>query len=129
MSVAVWHVEKFSNWEDVNEAAAAIGDLRTDGISSPYKNKGGDQKYRKAWTHTCEISQNEFNRVYQCLRLQLEEKATTAEKVLGLAETASLLSTWDKELADHKGTKKTQKQTYYNKSFRDAKNLAGPMTF
>ena len=29
MSVAVWHVEKFSNWEDVNEAAAGIGDLRT----------------------------------------------------------------------------------------------------
>ena len=29
MSVAVWHVEKFSNWEDVNEAAAGIGVLRT----------------------------------------------------------------------------------------------------
>ncbi|KAK9988649.1 hypothetical protein SO802_028888, partial [Lithocarpus litseifolius] len=63
MANVIWHVEKFSYWEDVNEAAAAIGDLQ-----------GGDQKYRKAWTQICEISQNEFNRVYQRLGVQLEEK-------------------------------------------------------
>ena len=40
---------------------------------------------------------------------------------LKLEETASLLSTWDKELVDLKGMEKARKQTY-NKGFRDAEN-------
>ena len=44
------------------------------------------------------------------------------ETELKLAEMASLLSAWDKELANLKGMEKAQKQTYYNKGFRDAKN-------
>ncbi|XP_075673069.1 arginine--tRNA ligase, cytoplasmic-like [Castanea sativa] len=35
---------------------------------------GGEQKDREAWTQICEISRNEFNRVYQRLGVQLEEK-------------------------------------------------------
>ncbi|KAK4601823.1 hypothetical protein RGQ29_011083 [Quercus rubra] len=81
--------EKFSNWEDVNEAA--IGDLqefykeskkrfdsdpdfKERAQKAVVRLQGGEQKYRKAWTQICEISRNEFNRVYQRLRVQLEEK-------------------------------------------------------
>ena len=44
------------------------------------------------------------------------------ETKLKLAETASLFSARDKELANLKGMEKAQKQTYYNKGFRDAEN-------
>ncbi|KAK7860416.1 arginine--tRNA ligase, cytoplasmic isoform X1 [Quercus suber] len=81
--------EKFSNWEDVNEAA--IGDLqefykeskkrfdsdpdfKERAQKAVVRLQGGEQKYRKAWTQICEISRNEFNRVYQRLGVQLEEK-------------------------------------------------------
>ena len=36
--------------------------------------QGGDQKYRKAWTQICEISPNEFNKVYQCLGVPVRGK-------------------------------------------------------
>ncbi|KAL7155466.1 hypothetical protein ABFS83_03G077100 [Erythranthe nasuta] len=36
--------------------------------------QAGEEKYRKAWTDICEISRNEFERVYQRLGIQLEEK-------------------------------------------------------
>ena len=49
------------------------------------------------------------------------------ETKLELAETASILSTRDKELTDLKGTKKAHKQTNYNKGFRDAENSVGPV--
>ncbi|KAL0015615.1 hypothetical protein SO802_002684 [Lithocarpus litseifolius] len=81
--------ENFSNWEDVNEAA--IGDLqefykeskkrfdsdpdfKERAQKAVVRLQGGEQKYRKAWTQICEISRNEFNRVYQRLGVQLEEK-------------------------------------------------------
>ncbi|XP_075652078.1 arginine--tRNA ligase, cytoplasmic-like isoform X2 [Castanea sativa] len=81
--------EKFSNWEDANEAA--IGDLqefykeskkrfdsdpdfKERAQKAVVRLQGGEQKYRKAWTQICEISRNEFNRVYQRLGVQLEEK-------------------------------------------------------
>lgn len=44
------------------------------------------------------------------------------ETELKLAEMASLLSARDKEFANLKGMEKAQKQTYYNKGFRDAEN-------
>lgn len=34
----------------------------------------GEPKYRKAWSQICEISRKEFDRVYQRLGVQLEEK-------------------------------------------------------
>lgn len=71
----------------------------------------------------------------------VEQRATIAERVRELAkhkakdlqgklgeieakivEAASLVSTYDKELADLKKTMKTWKQVYYNKGFKDAKN-------
>lgn len=36
--------------------------------------QGGESKYRKAWSQICEISRQEFDRVYQRLGVQLEEK-------------------------------------------------------
>ncbi|KAG7021900.1 Arginine--tRNA ligase, chloroplastic/mitochondrial, partial [Cucurbita argyrosperma subsp. argyrosperma] len=36
--------------------------------------QGGEAKYRKAWAQICEISRNEFNRVYERLGVELEEK-------------------------------------------------------
>ena len=42
---------------------------------------------------------------------------------------ASLVFTRDKELANLKNTMKTQKQTYYNKGFRDVENSAGSVIF
>ncbi|KMT03217.1 hypothetical protein BVRB_8g197660 isoform A [Beta vulgaris subsp. vulgaris] len=36
--------------------------------------QGGESKYRKAWTIICEISRSEFNKVYERLGVQLEEK-------------------------------------------------------
>ena len=78
----------------------------------------------------------------------MEQRATTTERALELveqkaegfqgklgetevklAETTSLISACDKELADLKNMMKTQKQTYYNKGFRDAKNSVGPVIF
>ena len=48
---------------------------------------------------------------------------------LKLTETASVLSTQDKEFADYKGVEKARKQTYYNRGFKDAKNSASPIIF
>ncbi|KAG2712994.1 hypothetical protein I3760_04G153100 [Carya illinoinensis] len=81
--------EKFPNWEDVTETA--VGDLQAFYKASKqrfdsdpeFKEKaqkavvrlqGGEEKYRRAWAQICEISRNEFNRVYQCLGVHLEEK-------------------------------------------------------
>ncbi|RVW96317.1 Arginine--tRNA ligase, chloroplastic/mitochondrial [Vitis vinifera] len=36
--------------------------------------QGGETSYRRAWAQICEISRNEFNKVYQRLGVQLEEK-------------------------------------------------------
>ncbi|KAL8166492.1 hypothetical protein V2J09_007991 [Rumex salicifolius] len=36
--------------------------------------QGGDPKYRKAWAQICEISRNEFQKVYKRLNVTLEEK-------------------------------------------------------
>ncbi|XP_057985679.1 arginine--tRNA ligase, cytoplasmic-like [Hevea brasiliensis] len=81
--------EKFPNFEDVNERA--IGDLqafykaskqRFD-AESAFKEraqkavvrlKGGEPKYRQAWVKICDISRKEFDKVYQCLGVHLEEK-------------------------------------------------------
>ncbi|KAF3442957.1 hypothetical protein FNV43_RR16875 [Rhamnella rubrinervis] len=81
--------ESFPNSEDVSETA--IGDLQ--GFYKASKQRfdsdaafkeraqqavvrlqGGESKYRKAWAQICEISRKEFDRVYQCLGVQLEEK-------------------------------------------------------
>lgn len=63
-----------------------------------------------------------------------EQKANEAVGKLGeielkLAETANVLSAWDKEFVDCKGGEKAQKQTYYNKGFRDTENSVGPVIF
>ncbi|XP_048500155.1 arginine--tRNA ligase, chloroplastic/mitochondrial isoform X2 [Beta vulgaris subsp. vulgaris] len=36
--------------------------------------QGGDPKYRKAWAQICEISRREFQKVYECLGVHIEEK-------------------------------------------------------
>ncbi|XP_041006322.1 arginine--tRNA ligase, chloroplastic/mitochondrial-like isoform X2 [Juglans microcarpa x Juglans regia] len=81
--------EKFSNWEDANETA--VGDLQAFYKASKqrfdsdreFKEKAkkavvrlqaGEAKYHRAWAQICEISRNEYNRVYQHLGVHLEEK-------------------------------------------------------
>ncbi|PON62472.1 Arginine-tRNA ligase [Parasponia andersonii] len=81
--------EKYPNWEDVSETA--IGDLQAFYKASKqrfdsdaaFKERaqqavvhlqGGESKYRRAWLQICEISRKEFDRVYQRLGVQLEEK-------------------------------------------------------
>ncbi|KAI4347049.1 hypothetical protein L6164_007899 [Bauhinia variegata] len=81
--------EKFPNWEDVAEAA--IGDLQafykaskqrfdSDPVfkeraqQAVVRLQGGESKYRKAWAQICEISRNEFQKVYERLGVHLEEK-------------------------------------------------------
>lgn len=81
--------EKFPNVEDVNDQA--IGDLEAFYKASKqrfdcdpdFKEKaqqavvslqGGDEKYRKAWAKICEISRRGYERVYQRLGVDLEEK-------------------------------------------------------
>ncbi|WCJ32801.1 Arginine--tRNA ligase cytoplasmic [Euphorbia peplus] len=81
--------ENFPNLEDVNEQA--IGDLqafykaskqRFD-ADSEFKERaqkavvrlqGGETRYREAWTQICDISRKEFDRVYQRLGVELEER-------------------------------------------------------
>ncbi|GLT61515.1 hypothetical protein SLA2020_342160 [Shorea laevis] len=80
--------EKFPNYEDVNEKA--IGDLQAFYKESKlrfdadpdFKERaqravvrlqGGEDRYRRAWAQICEISRNEFQRVYQRLGVHLEE--------------------------------------------------------
>ncbi|GAB4852677.1 hypothetical protein Ancab_016892 [Ancistrocladus abbreviatus] len=81
--------EEFPNWED--ESEIPIQDLEAFYKKSKrrfdedpvFKEKaqravvslqGGDIKYRRAWAQICEISRKEFQKVYQCLGVQLEEK-------------------------------------------------------
>ncbi|KAL0659805.1 hypothetical protein Bca4012_080390 [Brassica carinata] len=81
--------EKFPDTESVTETA--IGDLQSFYKESKskfdadpeFKEKaqkavvrlqGGDAIYRKAWTKICDISRAEFAKVYQRLRVELEEK-------------------------------------------------------
>lgn len=81
--------DKFPNWE--HESAQAIGDLQEFYKASKkrfdedpaFKGRaqqavvrlqGGETSYRRAWAQICEISRNEFNKVYQRLGVQLEEK-------------------------------------------------------
>ncbi|KAH7512944.1 hypothetical protein FEM48_Zijuj12G0144200 [Ziziphus jujuba var. spinosa] len=81
--------ENFPNSEDVSETA--IGDLQefykaskqrfeTDAVFKERAQRAvvllqsGQPEYRKAWAHICEISRKEFDRVYQRLGVQLEEK-------------------------------------------------------
>ena len=64
----------------------------------------------------------------------VEQKANKAqcklrETKLKLVKTASILSTPDKEFTDYKGGEKAQKQTYYNRGFRDIENSVGPVIF
>ncbi|TXG46882.1 hypothetical protein EZV62_026176 [Acer yangbiense] len=79
--------EKFLNVEDVNETA--ISDLQafykskkrfdTDVAFKERAQKavvrlqGGESKYRQAWTQICEISRKEFDKIYECLGVHLEE--------------------------------------------------------
>ncbi|KAL0726973.1 hypothetical protein Bca4012_023066 [Brassica carinata] len=81
--------EKFPDTESVTETA--IGDLQTFykqsklkfDLDDDFKEKaqkavvrlqGGDPIYRKAWAKICEISRTEFAKVYQRLKVELEEK-------------------------------------------------------
>ncbi|KAK8581775.1 hypothetical protein V6N13_144779 [Hibiscus sabdariffa] len=81
--------EKFPNFEDATETA--IGDLQAFYKASKlrfdsdpaFKERaqqavvrlqGGEEKYRRAWAQICEISRNEFHKVYQRLGVHLEEK-------------------------------------------------------
>uniref|UniRef100_A0A2N9HSU0 arginine--tRNA ligase n=1 Tax=Fagus sylvatica TaxID=28930 RepID=A0A2N9HSU0_FAGSY len=81
--------DKFPNVEEVNETA--IGDLQEFYKASKqrfdsdldFKERsqkavvrlqGGEQKYYSAWERICEISRNEFDKVYQRLGVHLEEK-------------------------------------------------------
>lgn len=64
----------------------------------------------------------------------VEQKATEALNRLGeaelkLARTASILTARDKEFADYKGGEKAQQQHYYNKGFKNAEDLVGPIIF
>ncbi|XVF88643.1 hypothetical protein PTKIN_Ptkin19aG0067300 [Pterospermum kingtungense] len=81
--------EKFPNFEDATETA--IGDLQAFYKASKqrfdadpaFKERaqqavvrlqGGEDKYQRAWAQICEISRTEFHKVYQRLRVHLEEK-------------------------------------------------------
>ncbi|EOA16189.1 hypothetical protein CARUB_v10004329mg [Capsella rubella] len=81
--------EKFPDTDSVTETA--IGDLQVFYKASKHKFdldeefkekaqqavvrlQGGDPVYRKAWAKICEISRTEFAKVYQRLRVELEEK-------------------------------------------------------
>ncbi|XP_062090922.1 arginine--tRNA ligase, chloroplastic/mitochondrial-like isoform X2 [Humulus lupulus] len=81
--------EKYPNLDDVSETA--IGDLQTFYKASKkrfdddaafkaraqqavVKLQGGESEYRKAWSKICEISRKEFDKVYQRLGVELEEK-------------------------------------------------------
>ncbi|CAN8325992.1 unnamed protein product [Cochlearia groenlandica] len=81
--------EKFNDTDSVTETA--IGDLQSFykesktkfDMDPKFKEKaqqavvrlqGGDPIYRKAWAKICEISRTEFDKVYQRLRVELEEK-------------------------------------------------------
>ncbi|ESQ54659.1 hypothetical protein EUTSA_v10024637mg [Eutrema salsugineum] len=81
--------EKFPDTDSVTETA--IGDLQAFykeskskfDLDPVFKEKaqqavvrlqGGDPIYRKAWAKICEISRTEFSKVYQRLRVELEEK-------------------------------------------------------
>ncbi|KAK9266631.1 hypothetical protein L1049_022863 [Liquidambar formosana] len=81
--------EKFPDWEDAKETA--IGDLQefykaskkrfdADPVfkeraqQAVVRLQGGEPVYRKAWAQICDISRREFDKVYQRLGIQLEEK-------------------------------------------------------
>ncbi|KAK9121899.1 hypothetical protein Syun_019516 [Stephania yunnanensis] len=81
--------EEFPNWEDVGRQA--IGDLQAlykaskqkFDVDPAFKERaqqavvrlqGGEEKYRAAWVHICEISRQEFLQVYRRLGVHLEEK-------------------------------------------------------
>ncbi|KAK4791819.1 hypothetical protein SAY86_032232 [Trapa natans] len=81
--------EKFPDWEDASETP--IGDLQAFYKESKQrfdndhdflerarkavvKLQGGEPKYRKAWAQICDISRKEFDKVYKCLGVTLEEK-------------------------------------------------------
>ena len=52
----------------------SFSDLISVEVSLIFVLQGGEAKYRKAWAQICEISRNEFNRVYERLGVELEEK-------------------------------------------------------
>lgn len=81
--------ENFPNWEDAGDQA--IGDLEAFYKASKqrfdsdpaFKERaqqavvglqGGMDKYRKAWAQICQISRQEYQKVYQRLGIKLEEK-------------------------------------------------------
>ncbi|CAK8533912.1 unnamed protein product [Lathyrus sativus] len=81
--------EKFPNQEDVSETA--IEDLQAFYKAAKVRFdddpefklraqqavvllQSGDTRYRKAWQQICDVSRAEFNKVYQRLGVQLEEK-------------------------------------------------------
>ncbi|XP_024533648.1 arginine--tRNA ligase, cytoplasmic isoform X1 [Selaginella moellendorffii] len=81
--------EMFPNWEDIGDQA--IGDLqafykeskvrfdadeefKAKAQQAVVKLQSGDAKYRAAWKILCNISRNEFQQVYDRLKVSLEEK-------------------------------------------------------
>ncbi|KAK6236400.1 hypothetical protein SCA6_011737 [Theobroma cacao] len=104
--------EKFPNFEDANETA--IGDLQAFYKASKqrfdadpaFKEKaqqavvrlqGGEDKYRRAWAQICEISRNEFHKVYQRLGVHLEEKVISLPKALCIDDTEASLAIFQGE--------------------------------
>ncbi|CAI9100460.1 OLC1v1037571C1 [Oldenlandia corymbosa var. corymbosa] len=103
--------EQYPNWEA--SASQDIGDLqkfykdskRRFDEDGDFKERaqravvslqGGEEKYRKAWSQICEISRNEFERVYQRLGVVLEEKGESfynpyITKVLELLSSKNLI--------------------------------------
>ncbi|XP_071718047.1 arginine--tRNA ligase, cytoplasmic-like [Rutidosis leptorrhynchoides] len=86
--------EKFPNGEASDQA---IGELEVFYKASkkrfdkdpPFKERaqqavvrfqGGEEKYRKPWSQICQISRNEFEKVYQRLGVHLEEKGESFYK-------------------------------------------------
>lgn len=40
--------------------------------------QGGDPKYREAWTRICDVSRQEFQQIYDRLKVTLEEKVSVS---------------------------------------------------
>ncbi|KAK0593055.1 hypothetical protein LWI29_029974 [Acer saccharum] len=81
--------DKFPSVEDFNETA--IGDLKAlykeskqrfdedpafkaRAQQAVVRLQGGEPKYRQVWMQICDISRKEFDKVYNCLGVELEEK-------------------------------------------------------
>ncbi|AES94484.2 coatomer subunit beta-like protein, putative [Medicago truncatula] len=38
-----------------------------------FRSQSGDARYRRAWQQICDVSRAEFDKIYQCIGVQLEE--------------------------------------------------------